>query len=252
VVVDPCAHIFDVSWTNSSVTTSIVATLDGVVLENLPGEATSMSVTLSGLGTQQLCLTPVANGVNGPASCIDITAEGIASSSPTSVAISIDPATYIATLSWDSTTEMDQWQVTVDGVEVAILGGTTLEYSVPVVNSGLFTACVGGITICGDVIVATCGEATAPQRFQRGDSNANGNLDLGDVINTLNIVFGGAPTLCLDAADSTDDGAIDITDAISLINFLFADGAGPAAPSGECGADLTADTLDCTSSTNCP
>ena len=252
VVVDPCAHIFNVSWSNSSVTTSIVATLDGVVLENLPGEATSMSVTLSGLGTQQLCLTPVANGVNGPASCIDITAAGIASSSPTSVAISIDPATYIATLSWDSTTEMDQWQVTVDGVEVAVLGATTLECSIPVVNSGLFTACVGGITLCGDVIVATCGEATAPQRFQRGDSNANGNLDLGDVINTLNIVFGGAPSLCLDAADATDDGAIDITDAISLINYLFADGAAPAAPSGECGADLTADTLDCTSSTNCP
>ena len=251
-VVDPCSNTFALSWTNTTVMTSIIATLDGVLLANLPGEATSMSVTLDALGTQQFCLTPVADGVNGASSCIDITAEGVTTTSPTVVDISIDPATYLATIQWDSPTQMGQWDVTVDGVPVASLPGSTLEVTIPIENSGPFTVCVGGNTICDDAIVPTCGEAIAPQRFQRGDTNANGGLDLGDVVQTLNIVFGGSPALCMDAADCNDDGGVDITDAISLVNYLFVGGEGPAAPTTECGADLTPDTLECVSFTNCP
>jgi hypothetical protein len=177
-VVDPCSNTFALSWTNTTVMTSIIATLDGVLLANLPGEATSMSVTLDALGTQQLCLTPVADGVNGFTSCIDITAEGVTTTSPTVVDISIDPATYLATIQWDSPTQIAQSDVTVDGVPVASLPGSTLEVTIPIENSGPFTVCVGGNTICDDAIVPTCGEAIAPQRFQRGDTNANGGLDL--------------------------------------------------------------------------
>jgi hypothetical protein len=56
----------------------------------------------------------------------------------------------------------------------------------------------------------------------------------------------------MDAADCNDDGGVDITDAISLVNYLFVGGEGPAAPTTECGADLTPDTLECVSFTNCP
>lgn len=251
-VVDPCSNTFAINWTNPTVVTSIIATLDGVLLANLPGEATSMSVTLDALGTQQLCLTPVADGVNGASSCIDITAEGVATTSPTVVDISIDPATYLATIQWDSPTQMGQWDVTIDGVPVASLPGSTLEVTIPIENSGPFTVCVGGNTICDDAIVPTCGEAIAPQRFQRGDTNANGGLDLGDVVQTLNIVFGGSQMLCMDATDCNDDGLVDITDAVALVNYLFVGGEGPAAPTTECGADLTPDSLDCVSFTNCP
>jgi len=252
LLADPCTHTFTIHWINTSVTTAIIATLDGVLLETLPGDTSSMSVTLADIGTQQLCLTPVGNDVNGQPACIDIVAEGVATTSPAALSVSVDPATYIATIQWQSTTQMGQYEVTLDGTQVALLPGSETQCSVPVPNSGAFTVCVGGTTICDDAVVASCTEGVAPQRFQRGDTNSNGSVDLGDVVNALNIVFGGTPTLCLDAADTNDDGSVDITDAVSLVNYLFGNGAGPAAPGGECGADLTSDSLDCISSTNCP
>jgi hypothetical protein len=90
--------------------------------------------------------------------------------------------------------------------------------------------------------------ACKPDRrlFRRGDSDADGALQLTDAVFTLNHLFraGPGPT-CADAADADDNGRVQITDAILTLNHLFLGGQGLPGPFGSCGADSTADDLDC-------
>lgn len=83
-------------------------------------------------------------------------------------------------------------------------------------------------------------------RFQRGDVNGDGSLNITDPISTLAHLFQGASApSCLDAADADDNGAIQITDAILTLSHLFLGGPALPEPFGSCGADGTADDLGC-------
>ena len=83
-------------------------------------------------------------------------------------------------------------------------------------------------------------------RFQRGDANTDGRLDLSDPIFSLSMLFlGGRRTSCEDAADSNDDGNLDLTDAIYSLRHLFQGGSEPPAPGLACGSDPTSDDLGC-------
>lgn len=82
--------------------------------------------------------------------------------------------------------------------------------------------------------------------FVRGDANHDGALDLSDPIAQLAMLFSGStPTPCQDALDANDDGATNIADPVFLLAYLFSQGSPPAAPFPACGADATADGLDC-------
>jgi RHS repeat-associated protein len=88
--------------------------------------------------------------------------------------------------------------------------------------------------------------AAADAAFVRGDANADGAVDVSDPIFALLWRFAGGPEPpCLDAADANDNGAIDVSDAIWLLQFLFRGGNEPPEPFPACGADPTADPLDC-------
>jgi hypothetical protein len=91
------------------------------------------------------------------------------------------------------------------------------------------------------------------ERFLRGDSNADGALDLSDGISTLNSLFlGTASSPCADAADANDSGDIDLSDGIFIFSYLFADGRSPPLPGPTvCGADATQDNLSCLSHPPC-
>ncbi len=128
-----------------------------------------------------------------------------------------------------------------------------------------FCSCVGGpagrpiepLFVVGGVsyrperqqgLVLSCGAIL----FRRGDSNADGRVDIGDAICTLAYLFG-KPTepcktsvpRCFDAADANDDGKVDIADPIATLSHLFGH-AGPLKPPfGQCGIDPTSDTLNC-------
>jgi hypothetical protein len=97
------------------------------------------------------------------------------------------------------------------------------------------------------------GEPVAPVRFIRGDANADGKVDIADAVFTLEALFGGTRSLpCSDAADANDDGEIDISDPIRTLLFLFAGGPPPPPPGARaCGADPSADRLDCESFPPC-
>jgi len=98
----------------------------------------------------------------------------------------------------------------------------------------------------------------AAERFRRGDSDADGVLNLTDPIHTLGYLFQGSPeeVPCEDAADANDDGLVNITDPVGTLFFLFLGGPALPPPSGEapsdCGRDPTADDLECESFAPCP
>jgi hypothetical protein len=67
--------------------------------------------------------------------------------------------------------------------------------------------------------------------YLRGDCNADGIIDIADVIFLINYLFvnGPAPVPSL-AGDVTCEGVLDITDAVYLINYLFINGPEPCSP----------------------
>ncbi len=90
--------------------------------------------------------------------------------------------------------------------------------------------------------------------LRRGDSNADGSVNIADGVYTLSFLFAGNQALpCLDAADTDDSGQIDIADSIGTFSFLFLNGVPPAPPGrDECGEDPTDDRLGCNAYSECP
>ncbi len=89
--------------------------------------------------------------------------------------------------------------------------------------------------------------------FLRGDTNADGVVDISDGVATLAFLFlGAAEPICLDAADTNDSGVVDMSDSIALFSYLFLGGRHPASPGAkECGLDPTKDPLGCVSFPPC-
>ena len=91
------------------------------------------------------------------------------------------------------------------------------------------------------------------QTFRRGDTNADGIVDITDGVKTLDFLFlGGEGPSCLDAADSDDSGVIELTDASYTFSFLFLGGPQPPNPGLNCGKDPTTDFLSCAAQALCP
>lgn len=99
----------------------------------------------------------------------------------------------------------------------------------------------------------TGGCAALWRPFLRGDSNADGQVDLSDAIGTLRFLFQEEEVVpCLDAADANDDGTVDLSDSLATIFHLFLGTVELPAPGTQaCGVDPTADALSCASHPPC-
>ncbi|MEM7165492.1 MAG: hypothetical protein AAF581_08510 [Planctomycetota bacterium] len=97
------------------------------------------------------------------------------------------------------------------------------------------------------VVAPTLTRLAPASDFIRADSNQDLELNIVDAVFTLNYLTGSGSMPCLDAGDANDDGAVDIVDAVLTLHILFAGTALPQAPWPNCGADPTADSLDCAS-----
>jgi hypothetical protein len=64
---------------------------------------------------------------------------------------------------------------------------------------------------------------------QRGDVNADGIVNVNDVVYLINYLFVPAspPPVPLEAGDATCDGIINVNDVVYLINYLFVPGSPP-------------------------
>ena len=66
---------------------------------------------------------------------------------------------------------------------------------------------------------------------QRGDANADGNINSADVAHLINYLFVGGPKpIPLEAGDPNCDGNINSADVSYLINYLFVAGPVPCDP----------------------
>ncbi len=94
--------------------------------------------------------------------------------------------------------------------------------------------------------------APAP-RFIRGDFNANGVVELADMVSLINyLTCSKKPLTCLDAGDVNDNGAITMADPLAGMRALLDQKYEIPAPFPACGEDPTADDLGCESFAACP
>jgi hypothetical protein len=90
-------------------------------------------------------------------------------------------------------------------------------------------------------------------RFRRGDANADGAINIVDVLVVLGHVFQRGENLsCGKAGDTDDDGRLNIVDAITIAALLFGRRAGLPEPFATCGSDPTQDGLTCHTAPPCP
>lgn len=96
----------------------------------------------------------------------------------------------------------------------------------------------------------TCGVGAT---FRRGDCNGDGAFGISDAVFLFSALFSGGPAgSCADACDANDDGLQNIADGVYTLSALFVGGSLPSSPFSQCGADPTADALDCASFPVCP
>ncbi len=122
---------------------------------------------------------------------------------------------------------------------------TSHTYTAP----GVYTAVLTVTDNCGstDTASVTITVDAAGITFRRGDTNADGRVDIGDAICMNSYLFSSVATHpckvcvpnCFDAGDANDDGQLDIADTIKILGHLFAQ-AGPLPdPFATCGIDPT-------------
>lgn len=80
--------------------------------------------------------------------------------------------------------------------------------------------------------------------MRRGDSNADGVVDLTDATYINAYLFQGGPEPpCRNQADANDDGVLDAADSAYILNWLFLGGPAPPWP-GPYNTVCVADTVD--------
>ncbi len=89
-------------------------------------------------------------------------------------------------------------------------------------------------------------------RYERGDTDATGQIDLSDAVFVVSYLFlGGPKPPCDDAADVNKDLRLDLSDAIYLLGYLFLGNAEPPFPFPGCGMEVDVTSLGCDSFPPC-
>ena len=151
-------------------------------------------------------------------------------------------------LAWQNSLPYDSITVTRNGAELATLPqGTTSFLDVDPGLAGIVEYEVNGSIGSAVSETSSCQvEFPIPDGFFiRGDTTADGVLDLADPVKSLEYLFIGGDMPCASAADHDDSGTLDLGDAISLLDYLFTAGPAPAVPFPYAGTDPTPDTLGC-------
>ena len=98
-------------------------------------------------------------------------------------------------------------------------------YRIPV-NSGGQPSAIGISE--GDSFVVEAGYIYATH-VNRGDANADGVIDLGDIVYLINYLYREGPQPCpMESGDANCDGVVNLGDIVFLINYLYKEGPPPA------------------------
>jgi hypothetical protein len=116
-----------------------------------------------------------------------------------------------------------------------LLGDFSLRAGSPAIGSGKDGTDMGAVAFGGPRVL-----------FVRGDADSSGEVDLADVIQSLDFLFlGAAGPACQDRLDSNDDGLVDVSDPVYTLFYEFGGGSPPPPPFPGPGYDPTADELEC-------
>jgi hypothetical protein len=250
---DPCACVAQLAWTNAGTYDSLEVRRDGVLVATLAGGAMGASVALLGAPPASLCVRAVVDGIAGADACCSTGCPAVPALPIGALSCDVDDSTCTATVSWAANASATAIQVRVDGVLVATLPGTATSTGVPIGTTSA-TIEVSGTNACGAPLAPSSCAALCqpPAEFVRGDSNADGAVNISDPVMTLVYLFASGTVPCLAALDANDDDTVNLADVIALLAGIFGQGAPPPAPFPGCGADPTAGTLDCASFPACP
>ncbi len=133
-------------------------------------------------------------------------------------------------------------------IDLLVDDGNTVPDGAPIISIEGGTQGVSPLTADGSITVID-----API-FVRGEVNQDGSFNIADPVFTLNFLFvpNSPEPACEDSADANDDGSLNVADPVYMLNLQFVNGPAIPAPTPNCGADPTDDSLDCASFTACP
>ena len=250
---DVCECTFQMTWTNPILYNSIQILQDGVLVQTLPGLATSTVVDIGSFSTVTLGVVGVRNlqgsaEVQCIADCPVIPPPGEVDQ----LACSVDSNLCEATVIWNNTSTYGGVDVSLDGVVVQTLAGTATSTTVTLPGVGLFQICITSFNICGVASAPVCCSAECLEAFLRADTNADGNFNISDAIQELDVLFGTGVSTCDDAFDANDDDSLNLVDVFFILAALFTQGPLPGLPFPACGFDPTVGTLSCASYPACP
>ena len=242
----------DVAWTNGGAYTAIQLWRDNMLRVILPGDAVSAVDAPVPAGDHQYCVVPLVDGVPLLPACCVLAVAACPAVAPPRILICETGVCEMVRLLWENADACDAVEVTRNGTKIADLPGTattfTDEESPVEGHRYCVVALSGGVRSYPACCFVEVEECPPGIRFVRGDTNTDGEPDIGDAINILSFLFAQeAPPPCLDAADANDDEEVDIGDAVFLLSFLFAEGPDPLAPYPVCGLDPASavENIDC-------
>ncbi len=240
------------SWTNNGAYTAIEVYLDGAVVANLPGTATSHLITGVAPGSHEACVLAYAGAAPLlPEACCQFDIDAV----DPIAAVQCGPVAGALGISvtWTNSGAYTSIEIELDGAVVATLPGTATSYLLSPAGPGTHTVCVIPYSGPSMIVPVPCCTFTVAQEFRRGDSNVDALYNIADAVFLLTFLFSNGPApLCDDSGDANDDGQLNIGDAVYLLGSLFSNGPLPPAPHPACGSDPTADPLGCASFPPCP
>lgn len=155
--VDLCTCLYSLAWTNGNADYDLIRVfIDGVLHEQIPGDATSLALTLPSPGMHEICLVPVRERLLADPVCCTVDCPDVPPSLPEDLSCTASPITCLFTASWTNPVGYASIEVLLDGSPAATLPGSATSYAFPSALTGPHEICVRGTTVCGEVTPAAC------------------------------------------------------------------------------------------------
>ncbi len=220
------------------------------VIAGLPAETRTYVTAVSGAeDPRTYTVTPFGPGGEGESEACTVTMSPPPVENLACALTDYDSAAITWSLPDPGERELDAVRILVNGVEKAFLSRSSVAYILDSLSPGTYTVEVKTVWALWESPTETCIiEIVEAVAFVRGDANADGAVNLSDVITVLEYLFNQKNVTCLSALEANGDGSFDLSDAVYLLLYLFNSAGRPEAPFPECG---TAGSVQCESFPPC-
>jgi hypothetical protein len=241
----------DATWDQPAGLDSQRLLKDGVLVVTLPAGATSATVLLQAADFGRAVLLALEGFSGGTRRCLNQCVADVPPRvvCPGNFTCSVDLHRQLLLASWSQAAGLEELLLFKDGILQASLPPGEIAALVPLLPGDFGREVFlslhgqrGGQVVCQ----ASCLVTVPAQEpfFVRGDTNADGQVDVGDFIFLENVLQGFAVPPCEKSCDLSDDGQIFFDDRSFLFQYLNG-GPEPLPPFPFCGPDPTSDPLTC-------